>query len=294
VQTAAETATTRGAEVVAAAPTPSPIPTQTPAADASHPSSPLPDPSGDDPVFDPLWSLESVQEAIRKLDTLNMYPLIVKPDDSYASCGITKESVVFNAKQTLIHAALVQTGFNGVFMEKFIAGREFSGLVTGDAINGVRTFDVAERIFDTNLLQWQEQFVSFQLFWEIGKQSQEKDEWWYGRAPDELQERLQKFVRDAYLAVKGSGYARVDIRMDADGRLYALEVNANCGISGYAETLTGHILRASRFELPSLFDHFFQYALARSKSNANDNQNNEGNNATNQLRTRHTMTLNTQ
>ena len=36
-----------------------------------------------------------------EIDTLNSYPLFVKPSVSYASCGITDESVVYDAAATL-------------------------------------------------------------------------------------------------------------------------------------------------------------------------------------------------
>ena len=37
-------------------------------------------------------------------------------------------------------------------------------------------------------------------------------------------------VRRLYLAMDGVGYARCDIRMDADGQLYMIEINPNSGI----------------------------------------------------------------
>ena len=33
-----------------------------------------------------------------------------------------------------------------------------------------------------------------------------------------------------FLALRGNGYARADLRMDRDGRLYFLEINPNCGV----------------------------------------------------------------
>jgi D-alanine-D-alanine ligase len=42
--------------------------------------------------------------------------------------------------------------------------------------------------------------------------------------------RLQDISRRLYLAMDGSGYGRCDIRMNAEGELFILEINPNCGI----------------------------------------------------------------
>jgi D-alanine-D-alanine ligase len=56
---------------------------------------------------------------------------------------------------------------------------------------------------------------------------------------------LKKISVDAYKAVGGTGYGRIDIRMDArSGKLYVLEVNAQCGLSEDEDyTSIGAILR---------------------------------------------------
>jgi D-alanine-D-alanine ligase len=200
-----------------------------------------------------------------QLDALG-YPLIVKPDDSYASCGIQEDNVVHSASKAIDKATSVAASFANVYVEKYIRGREFSGLVTGDEEFGVRTWPVAERAFDTSL-HADQQFMSFELFWEINRNSK-KDEWWLQAAEDTLQPLLQDAVRRAYLAVRGTGYARVDMRYDPkEHRVYVLEVNAQCGLSGFEETIMGQILLYSRVTLAGLLDHFFVYATQRRRRN---------------------------
>ena len=67
----------------------------------------------------------------------------------------------------------------------------------------------------------------------------------YALAPSELQQTLRELTIAAYRSVKGVGYARLDFRMDAaTGKLYVLEVNAQCGISEDENfTSIGAILR---------------------------------------------------
>jgi hypothetical protein len=42
--------------------------------------------------------------------------------------------------------------------------------------------------------------------------------------------QLQAITKQMYLAMDGDGYARTDIRMDANGRFYLLEINPNPSI----------------------------------------------------------------
>jgi D-alanine-D-alanine ligase len=49
---------------------------------------------------------------------------------------------------------------------------------------------------------------------------------------DEQEEKaVQKIARDAYKSLGLSGYARVDMRMDADGNVYVIEANVNPDIT---------------------------------------------------------------
>ena len=49
--------------------------------------------------------------------------------------------------------------------------------------------------------------------------------------PDELTAEVRRIARDAWKLVGGSGYGRVDMRIDAEGRPWILEVNANPDIA---------------------------------------------------------------
>jgi D-alanine-D-alanine ligase-like ATP-grasp enzyme len=75
-------------------------------------------------------------------------------------------------------------------------------------------------------------------------------------AASALQEKLAKLALEAYHAVSGKGYARLDIRMDQQtSELYVLEVNSNCELTQDETTSIGAILRLSGttiFEVVSL------------------------------------------
>lgn len=202
-------------------------------------------------------------------------PLIVKPDISGGSYGITVDSVVHSDEA--LERCLEQLReifrkdkmeLEGVFAERFIDGPEFTVLVVGTAGIGqpVHVFPPAERAFDQNLPP-EERFLAYERYWAGYIEGTERPEqlfYTYRLARPEWQEPIRQLVLDAYTALGGSGYARVDLRMDArSGRLYVLEVNAQCGISGDEESSCGSILRIAGSSFPELLDEILADALFR-------------------------------
>ncbi|KAF9133694.1 hypothetical protein BGW39_009174 [Mortierella sp. 14UC] len=122
-----------------------------------------------------------------------------------------------------------------VFVERYLAGREFTALVIGDKDWGVRVYPVAERAFDPKLGKF-ERLLAFDQYWDgydLEGGSGNEDFCKYAMANEAWQEHLQQVAKDAYLALDGTGYGRVDIRtveMDSCEPV-VLEVNANCGLS---------------------------------------------------------------
>ena len=50
--------------------------------------------------------------------------------------------------------------------------------------------------------------------------------------PPELQERVASTALQAFRALELRDYGRVDLRLDADGQPYVIDVNPNCDLSG--------------------------------------------------------------
>ena len=76
---------------------------------------------------------------------------------------------------------------------------------------------------------------------------------------------IQKVAWEAYMSVGGTGYTRVDIRVDrTTGIPYVLEVNAQCGISEDENfTSIGAILRYANQSFTELVIHIINDAFAR-------------------------------
>jgi D-alanine-D-alanine ligase len=80
-----------------------------------------------------------------------------------------------------------------------------------------------------------------------------------------LSDTIKNISRDAYFATKGKGYTRVDLRMDNEtGKIYVLEVNAQCGISEDEDyTSIGAILKFSGKTFAGLVEEIIKDGVKR-------------------------------
>jgi D-alanine-D-alanine ligase-like ATP-grasp enzyme len=161
----------------------------------------------------------SVELAARSLQ----FPLIVKHPNSYSSIGLTKKSRVTTPADLREQAKKMIDEYGGALIEEFIEGREFSVLVVENADDELQPF--AYRPIEFHFPDG-ESFKHFDLKWrdyEAMTCVQCDD--------DELAERLKEISRKLFLGLNGAGYGRCDIRMDAAGELFMLEINPNCDVA---------------------------------------------------------------
>jgi D-alanine-D-alanine ligase len=73
---------------------------------------------------------------------------------------------------------------------------------------------------------------------------------------------------DAYISTGGTGYTRIDIRMNqSTNKLYVLEVNAQCGLSEDEDyTSIGAILRMSGISFTELVVEIINDAFRRKET----------------------------
>ena len=148
------------------------------------------------------------------------YPLMVKHPNSFGSTGMTKKSHVKNERTLRSQVKRICEKFGTAQMEEFIEGREFTVLVVDNPndLGEPFVYPPAELIFPEG-----ETFLHSYVKWQ---------KWVYLKpVPDEkLSSQLMAMTRTMYLALRGLGYARCDIRMRGDGALVMIEINPNCGI----------------------------------------------------------------
>ena len=102
-----------------------------------------------------------------------------------------------------------------------------------------------------------------------------EDKFYEYQSPDpSLHAAIKQLSLDAYIATGGTGYTRVDIRMDqSTKKLYVLEVNAQCGLSEDEDyTSIGAILRMSGISFTELIVAIINDAFRRKEINLKPKQ----------------------
>ncbi len=218
----------------------------------------------------------------REQDTSTIFellgkPIIVKPSVSGGSMGVGIKNVVHDAAELEKQVQDMFDGYrgwdlaaDGIIAESFISGPEFTTLITGSAgfPEFCRVYEPVERVFHESLPE-EEKFLSFDRLWEIYEEETPMPEdasfYEYASPDPALIAAIKKISLDAYLAVGGTGYTRVDIRMDkTSGKLYVLEVNAQCGLSEDEDyTSIGAILRVSMATFTQLVVEIINDAFRR-------------------------------
>jgi len=208
-------------------------------------------------------------------------PAIVKPAISAGSMGISVKNVVSNFNELKSIVSSIKKGYKGwnlhgagLLAEQFIIGKEFTTLLVGsyDQPEQIKFYRPIERVFHPSLPE-KEQFLSFERLWEsYEEESPMPNEGFFYeyeavKCP-ELTKRLKELSIDAFKAVKGKGYARIDIRMEKDTqKLFVLEINAQCGLSDDENyTSIGAILRVSDKTFTDLIVEVLDDALLRTST----------------------------
>lgn len=192
-------------------------------------------------------------------------PLLVKPDVSAASGGIflrskiSRDDDIADLRDQMTGAPMPKfCDSRTLFAERFIDGSEFTVFVTGNWRDpcSVRCLPPVERVFNASIPDG-EHFLTYERYWGLYREESPPPDgaafYGYAACDPRLAGTLAQISKDAYIAVHGTGYGRVDLRMErATGDLFVLEVNANCGLSEDDQTSTGCILKHAGMSLADL------------------------------------------
>ncbi|MBK7375917.1 MAG: hypothetical protein IPJ02_10255 [Chitinophagaceae bacterium] len=217
-------------------------------------------------------------DIIRKLGS----PIIVKPSVSGGSMGVGVRNVVSTPKELDEQVQNMFDGYrgwqltcDGIVAESFISGPEYTVLIVGsyDKPGKAKIYEPVERIFHPSLPE-KEKFLSFDRLWEIYEEENpmpDEGNFYEYELPDpSLIEEIKRISWEAFVATRGKGYTRVDLRMDKEtGKIYVLEVNAQCGLSEDEDyTSIGAILRLSGKTFTQLVVAIINDAYQRKKLSA--------------------------
>jgi D-alanine-D-alanine ligase len=187
-------------------------------------------------------------------------PVIVKPAAEDASVGIDAGSVCTSKKALKKRLAEMVEQWDEVLVQEYVAGREFNVGFIGDQV-----LPIAELCFD-NMPEGSWPILTYAAKWDVGSP---EDLGSVPLCPAELTPDLQKRViavaRHAWESLcAAEGYGRVDLRVDAQGQPFVLEVNPNPDISDSAGL--SRMAKAAGWEYQDLIAKIVDEALSRSSS----------------------------
>lgn len=158
------------------------------------------------------------------------YPMFVKSATEDASFGLSKDSIVHTPEELV---ARVEYLFNetqtDALVEEYIEGREFYVGILGN--QRVKVLPIWELLM-TNLPKGEPNIATARVKWDYAHQ----EELGVKTEPPtdlskELSAKIVRLCKRIYKALFMTGYARMDLRMTADGRIYVLEANPNPNLS---------------------------------------------------------------
>lgn len=160
-----------------------------------------------------------------------VYPgrYIIKAICEEASVGLDAEAIVSVKNEAALIARLrarqQQIG-KPCFAERFIEGREFNLSVLGQPEGG-EVMPAAEMLFDYP--PGLPKIMDYKAKWVEGTPEYEGTQRTFDLKPedDALVEKLRQVAQRCWDVFHLRGYARVDLRVDAQGNPYVMEINAN-------------------------------------------------------------------
>lgn len=162
----------------------------------------------------------------RRLD----FPLFVKSLTEEGSVGISRASLVHNDEQLTERVEFIhrQIGTDAI-AEEFIAGRElYVGVLGNQRLRTLPTWElrIEKQTDDAPLI------ATEKVKWDA--RYQEERGIVYGPAaplPAGVEQSIARLCKRAFRTLQLSGYARMDLRLTDDGRLYLIEANPNPQLS---------------------------------------------------------------
>ena len=178
----------------------------------------------------PQFALFPVGTKRAKLPGRMRYPVIVKSAERHGSAGISQASIVHDDDGLVERVAFMhRTLQDDVIAEQFIEGRELTVSIIGN--ERLQVFPVWEMWFE-NLPDRSQAIATSRVKWDV--EHAQRLGIRTGPARDlteEQQAHVHNIAKRTYRALHLSGYARIDLRMDADGRVYVIEANVNADLT---------------------------------------------------------------
>ena len=186
------------------------------------------------------------------------FPAIVKPAAEDASIGVEQRSVVKNMRQLAERVEAMLEVWDEILVQRHVDGREVNVGLLGDAVLPIAEIDFGK------MPRGRWRIVTYQSKWVPGSVD---DIGGAPRCPAKLPAKVAAEARRvalrAWKMAGGFGYGRVDMRIDANGQPWILEVNANPDIAPDAGL--ARMARVLGIEYPALIRNICELGLSRSR-----------------------------
>jgi D-alanine-D-alanine ligase len=153
------------------------------------------------------------------------FPIIVKSLTQESSIGISQASVVSDEERFVERVRFIHNSIQtDAIAERYIKGRElYVGIVGNERL---RVFPVWELRF-TKMPEDQKRIATERVKWSHRYQKKHGITTGAARIPESIAAEIHKVAKRVYRTLELSGYARVDLRLNEEGRFYILEANPN-------------------------------------------------------------------
>jgi D-alanine-D-alanine ligase len=169
------------------------------------------------------------------------FPVIVKSLTQEGSTGIAQASVVADEEKLAERVRFIHESIGtDAILERYIEGRElYVGIIGNQRLT---VFPVWELHF-TKRGDEVHRIATDRVKWSAKYQRKYGIKTRAAKLPDDVAARIQYLCKRVYRTLDLSGYARIDLRMDENGKAYVIEANPNPQL-GYGEDLAESAERA--------------------------------------------------
>jgi D-alanine-D-alanine ligase len=188
------------------------------------------------------------------------FPVIVKPKREDGSIGIEFNAVVGSIKELMERIDALHADLDSpVMIEEYIEGRELYVSVLGN--DPPTALPIVE--LDLSAIPADKpRIAGTEVKWQRSSRAYRRA---FIHCPDDLGEDLVTEIEETAIracrALEVRDYARVDMRLTPQGKLYTLEVNPNPWLHSSAEFAMA--AKASRRDFPTLIEEIVGMAVAR-------------------------------
>ena len=191
------------------------------------------------------------------------YPMIVKSMYEQGSVGISQASIVNNDEELMsrvgqMHGLTTQD----VIAEQYIEGRELYITVMGN--QRLQTFPIREITFD-HIDDKMHRIATYNVKWNDEYRKRWGIKYQFARhLPNGMEDKIIKLAKRVYRLLDLTGYARLDLRLTAEGELYVLEINPNAAIANNDDV--AHSAEKAGLNYEQLIQRVLNLGLIASKS----------------------------